>query len=113
MMILAQILPKASDLPDTQLTLLAFVFAGVFLLGWLLTRAFSSHLTKVMDKSSAESEKDRQLHREVSHGLIQGLQGVTLSVGGLKDDIGKHGRRIDKLAVAITGKLAEDDDSNG
>lgn len=109
---IAQVLPKAADLPNTQLTLLAFVFAGVFLFGWLLTKAFSSHLTKLVDTATAESEKDRKLHRDVSHGLIEGLQGVTLSVGGLKEDIHKHGRRIDKLAVAITGKLA-DDESDG
>lgn len=103
------VLPKASDLPNSQLTLIAFVVALVFFTFWLLSRAFSSHLTKIIDTASQESEKDRQLHRDVTHGLIDGLNGVKSSVGELGHEVNRHGRKIDKLSVAITGKLIDDD----
>lgn len=103
------VLPKASDLPNSQLTLIAFVVALVFFTFWLLSRAFSSHLTKIIDISTAESEKDRELHREVTRGVIDGLNGVKSSVGELGQEVRGHGRKIDKLSVAITGKLIDDD----
>ena len=105
------VLPQASDLPDSQLKFLAFVVGGIFLTFWLLSRVFSAHLNKVMDTSAIESEKDRQLHRDVARGLIDGLNGVKGSVGELGHEVRGHGRKIDKLAVAITGKII-DDDSN-
>jgi len=103
------VLPKASDLPNSQLTLIAFVVVLVFFTFWLLSRIFSAHLNKLMDTSAAESEKDRQLHREVSHGIVDGLNGVKASVGELGHEVRGYGRKIDKLAVVITGKFIDDD----
>jgi hypothetical protein len=104
-----EVLPKASDLPDTQLQLIAFGMGGIFLTFWLLSRIFSAHITKLMDTSAAESEKDRQLHREVTHGLVDGLNGVSKSVDSLGHEVRGTHRKIDKLAVAITGKFIDDD----